>query len=184
MAISDFVALANRIGFNPGNRYTVFISPRAGSFAGLDNRLLSFYCDSATLPGRSFSTSDIKFGIGLTKKMPYNSIYEDLSMTFKLDASMQIKKFFDGWQEKIHNGNTGYMSYQDTYSSDISISVMDKSDRQVYSITCYNAYPISTSQVDLAHATTNEIAKLSVTFAYERFAVNGSGSTNNNGSVR
>jgi len=158
-SIDAFKGMANSFDFNYGNRFLVKI--------GGAGELFSAYCEQASLPGRSFATSDVKFGTGFTQKMPYNSIFDDVSMTFKLDSGMRIKKFFDAWQNKIHNKGTGYMEYYDNYKEQVMIEVYNRQDEVVYTCTIFDAYPISVASTDMSHSTQNEILKLNVTFAYK-----------------
>jgi hypothetical protein len=161
--IKDFKAAISSHGFNAGNRFDVMIFTRAVSMP----RFLSQYVESVSLPGRSFSTSDIKVGTGFTQKRPYNSVFDDVTMTIRLDEDLLIKKYFDDWQNVMHNKGTGYMSYLDEYKSSIEIRVFDKSNSVIYTCKLFEAYPISVAALDMNHSTQNDIAKLSVTFAYK-----------------
>ena len=163
--ITDFIATVAQRGFNPGNRYSINVARQLSG--GVPANVLSQYCENVSLPGRSFATSDVKFGTGFTQKMPYNTIYDDVSMTFRIDEAMGIKSYFDAWQNIIHNKNTGYMSYYDSYKSDIDIVVYNRQDAEVHRCKLMDAYPISVASTDLSHATQNEILKLTVTFAYK-----------------
>ena len=72
-SITDIVSSISKMGLASPNRFRVFIQgPVNPSSFGINQRDFSNYVESVNLPGRSFTTSDIKFGTGLTKKMPYN----------------------------------------------------------------------------------------------------------------
>ena len=170
--LTDFISTVKRNGFNSGNRYEVLLSrtipgSSLGSGAGT---LLSQYAESVSLPGRSFSTSDIKFGTGFTQKMPYNSIFDDVSVTWRMDEAMGIKDYFDRWQNIIHNKDSGYMGFYENYKSDMTISVLNKNNQQVYRCQLFDVYPLSVAAVELSHGSVNEIAKLQVTFAYKTWS--------------
>lgn len=163
--IEDIKSQINRWDFNYGNRFDVVISEPA-RYTRMPNYLPQ-YVESVTLPGRSFATSDIKFGTGFTQKRPYNTIFEDVTMVIRIDKDMFIKEWFDGWTNLIHNKGTGYMSYMDEYKSQIEINVYDRANRKVHTCILIDAYPINIASLDMNHASQNEIAKLSVTFAYK-----------------
>jgi hypothetical protein len=166
--INEMVASINKMGLASPNRFRVFIAgPVNPTQFGLGARDFSNYVESVNLPGRSFTTSDIKFGTGFTKKMPYNSVFEDLQITMKVDEDSRIKAFFDAWQRKIHNNDTGFMEYQDNYKCQIKIYVYSKSDSVPYIVTVEDAYPVNVNSIELSHATRDDYQKVTVSFAYK-----------------
>lgn len=176
MSIETLKSQINRWDFNYGNRFDVQIG-NIRKYGRMPN-FLPQYVESVQLPGRSFATSDIKFGTGFTQKRPYNTIFDDITMVVRLDSGMFLKSWFDGWQNLIHNKGTGYMEYLDSYKADMTINVYNRQNENVFSCIVLEAYPISMAAIDVNHSTQNDIAKLSVTFAYKTW---GSESSNEGG---
>jgi len=173
MSIENIKSQISRWDFNYGNRFDVAISSPA-RYLNMPN-FLPQYVESVTLPGRSFATSDIKIGTGFTQKRPYNTIFEDVTMTIRMDSGLLLKEWFDGWQNLIHNKGTGYMSYIDEYKSQITINVYNRKNEKVHTCVLIDAYPINVASLDVNHSTQNDIAKLSVTFAYKTWGTAGGG---------
>ena len=164
-SIEEIKGQISTFDFNYGNRFDVQISSPARYTA--PPTMLGSYIESVSLPGRSFATSDIKVGTGFTQKRPYNSIFDDVVISVRMDKGLELKKYFDGWQNLIHNKGTGYMEYLDNYKAQMNIMVYDRSDSLVYQCQVLDCYPIAIAALDFNHSTQNDIAKLSVTFAYK-----------------
>jgi hypothetical protein len=173
MSIETLKSQINRWDFNYGNRFDVQIG-NIRKYGNMPN-FLPQYVESVQLPGRSFATSDIKFGTGFTQKRPYNTIFDDITMVVRLDSGMFLKSWFDGWQNLIHNKGTGYMEYLDSYKADMRINVYNRQNENVFSCIVLEAYPISIASIDVNHSSQNDIAKLSVTFAYKTWGSESSG---------
>ena len=77
------------------NRFNVLINP-PGVLLGSGNysRQLSFRCETAELPGKTFMTHDQKI-YGPVEKYPYQHAYNDLNLTFIVSGDMIEKMFFD-----------------------------------------------------------------------------------------
>jgi hypothetical protein len=131
----------------------------------LDDRTLTFRCESASLPGRSIATADHRI-YGPTEKYPYQSIYDDISLTFICTDSMLEKKFFDQWMEIINPQTNWNMSYKSDYAMNVQIEQYDNADNVTYAIELVDAFPLSVNELGLDWSSTDSYHKLSVTFAY------------------
>lgn len=139
------------------------------------NRLkdLTFQCESAELPGRNMSTSDILIA-GPSIKLPYTSNYNDINFTFYCTNDMYEKRIFDDWMNVICSRDQNTLSYREDYSTTIGIFQYDEGgDKRpwpalTYGVKLIDAYPISINQLNLSWSDDN-IHKLSVTFAYTQY---------------
>ena len=65
------------------------------SFAGEN---LGMYCNEASLPGNSLATTEMNTDFpGVSQKFPYRKIYNNLQLTFYVDSSYDVIKFFESW---------------------------------------------------------------------------------------
>jgi hypothetical protein len=127
-------------------------------------RSLNYRCENATLPGRTFATTEQKT-YGPIEKFPYLTTYTDIDLTFIVDDDMQQKIFFDGWMDYINPLYNHNIRYKSDYTTAITINQYDVQNKLTYSVNLYDAYPISINQMDLDWSNDGH-HKLVVTFAY------------------
>jgi hypothetical protein len=126
---------------------------------------LIYRCENATLPGRTMMTLDQKIGSNPIEKYPYQTTFQDIDLTFIVDDDMNQKVFFDAWLNFINPTYNYNFRYKGDYSTAITISQYDVTNKVSYSINLYDAYPISMNQLDLDWAG-DGYHKLTVSFAY------------------
>ena len=165
-SINDFRASFKVDAARP-SRFDVTIPiPLSLSFYISSARNLTYRCESAQLPGRTFETTDKKLGSAPVEKFPYHTNYQQAQMTFIVSDDMNEKIFFDSWMELI-NPTTDYnFQYKSNYAVDISINQYDVSNNLTYAGVLEEAFPIDINQLDLDWSNTDSVHKLSVTFAY------------------
>lgn len=125
---------------------------------------LTYRCENAQLPGRTFATAEQKT-YGPIEKYPYLNTYTDIDMTFIVDDDMSQKIFFDAWLNFINPLYNNNMRYKGDYSTVITVNQYDVTNQISYSCNLYDAYPISMNQMDLDWSS-DGYHKLNVTFAY------------------
>ena len=129
---------------------------------------LSFRCESAELPGRSIATTDLQI-YGPSEKMPYQTMYNDITLTFICSDSMEEKILFDMWMEYINPSTTHNFTYKDSYTANkITINQYDVVDTNVYTVDLIDAFPIAVNQLDL-NWSSDSTHKISVVFAYTKW---------------
>jgi hypothetical protein len=190
MEIDKFKSvIGKRGGLTPQNRFAVYMALPLISFdvQGLiakafgqgvksptfnDPRDVSILCDSVTLPGRQISTNDFTAGI-LTKKMPYNYINDDVTMTFHITNDHFMKKYFETWFNSMFDRRNGIMKYKSDYVTDIIIQQLDQRDVPVYTCTLKNAFPTTITGYELTNAGENATQKMSITLSYDDWSEEG-----------
>jgi hypothetical protein len=125
---------------------------------------LTYRCENAQLPGRTFATTEQKT-YGPIEKYPYLTSYNDIDLTFIIDDDMNQKVFFDAWLNYINPQYNNNFRFKSDYSTVITVNQYDVSNELTYSIDLIDAYPISMNQLDLSWGD-DGYHKLSVTFAY------------------
>ena len=162
-------------GFAKGNRYNVTFS--GTGIAGLDtavNSNLQYLCESVSLPTKGIA-SNAQDIYGPPREIPYRETFTEAALSFILDDAFTVKKFFDKWQEKIINVETGNVNYWNNFVATIYItrlsndatSFTEASDR--YKIELREAYPSAVGEIALGHTMGGEVLKLSVTFKYRKW---------------
>jgi len=166
--------------FPPGK----FLGPAGGKSGFLDSKGLedlksvatdfNFKCESTNIPGRTFATTEQKFGSNPTEKHAYHTTYNDIDMTIivtesgKENRGLREKRFFDAWMNYI-NPTTSYdFIYKQDYVGQITIKQYNSSGDEIFACTLLDAFPISVNQLDLDWSS-DGYHKLNVTFAYTRW---------------
>ncbi len=161
-------------GFAKGNRYNVtFVGLPAGLSTAV-NTNLSFLCESVSLPTKGIASTaqDI---YGPPREIPYRETFTEAALSFILDDKFTIKRFFDAWQERIINPETGNVNYWTNFVATINITRLSndasgfETATDKYKIELREAYPSAVGEIALGHTQGNEILRLSVTFKYRKW---------------
>ena len=140
-----------------------------GSNATL-SRYLALQCESAELPGRTILTQDAKV-YGPTYKVPYQSQYNEITLTFLCTNEFWERKLFDRWLEAIMPSDTNNLRFpkgSQTYMTPIKVIQYDDFIKQIYAVELIDAFPIGVSAQPLSWSE-DGFHRLSVQFAYQRY---------------
>jgi len=162
-------------GFAKGNRYNVTIIPPSDMFGNPALSKAQFLCEAVSLPTKGIA-SNAQDIYGPPREIPYRETFTEAALSFILDDAFTIKRFFDEWQAKIINPETGNVAnYWTDFVGSIIISRLPNdavnmaggSDK--YKIELREAYPSAVGEVALGHTQGSEILRLSVTFKYRKW---------------
>lgn len=169
-SIADFKASFSKDLARP-NRFDVEVPIPLGMIPYIGySRNLRFRCENAQLPGRSIATFSRKI-YNIDEKFPYQTNFDDITLTFIVSDDMKEKLFFDGWLDWINPSLNFNMKYKRDYSVALRINQYDVQNKLTYSIDLFDAYPIAVNPLDLDWSS-DGYHKLSVTFAYTRWKNN------------
>jgi len=162
-----------RIGAKSGFKFD-------GSFVGED---LGMYCSEASLPGNSFATTEMTTDFpGVSQKFPYRKIYNDLQLTFYVDSSYDVIKFFEDWMSHIaspfgsgkainEEGDASFrFNYPNNYKCNIFVAKFNK-DNELKNKIAYrfvNAFPIDITSMPVSYDS-SDVLRCSVSFSYDRY---------------
>ena len=162
-------------GIAYNDKYLVTLGPPAGfglPGGGIMRRQLSFLCDTATLPTKSLATFE-KTIYGPVKAMPYRMTFTEASMSFIMTDGMTEKKYFDAWQNKIIDQQSGNIEYFNNYVVDINIKKFPhagiESSLPTYEVNLIDAWPSIVAEIQLSHSGGAEAMKLPVTFQFKKW---------------
>ena len=140
-----------------------------GSNATL-SRYLALQCESAELPGKTLQTQEVKI-YGPSFKVPYQTQYNEITLTFLSTNDFWERKLFDRWIEAIHPSDTNNMRYAkgpQTYMTPIKIIQYDDFIKQIYAVELIDAFPIGVAAQPLSWGE-DGFHRVSVQFAYQRY---------------
>ena len=176
------------------NKYQVFMEPNlnvynAAARVGISRRFvdedLGLYASDAVLPGSSFADVEVSGDRqGITERMPFKRIYDDVTLTFMVDRDYKVLKYFEAWMQLInplHGDSDGKahnqvmtLNYPKDYKCTMSIVKFNKDYFRrggAYVYYCYiRSWPLSISSVPVNYDS-GSVLKLNVTFRYERYVM-------------
>ena len=141
-------------------------------------RDFTYLCEVAEMPGRGFMNIDIRY-YGPSHKLPFQTTYEDMNLTFLCRAESLERQFFDDWMLTINPINTFDFNYRDDYRSEIDIfQFADYSDEDEgypsakYYTTIHNAYPLLINPQPMTWGD-DQFQRLIVSFTYTHWSRRG-----------
>lgn len=200
MNINRFRTNINKKGVLKNNKYEVIFGFRQGHYLAqknlTDQELLTLRCDSASLPGVAFSSADgpPRLGYGPIEKHPYSPMFEDLTLTFMVDAGSRVHKTLYEWincivrfdgaagATDINRANPGgnglntkarayEVGYRDSYAASMEVNVYRDTGQKALTFKAFNVFPMGFPQVNM-NWNEGDILRLSIPFAYTDFSIN------------
>ena len=179
LTMNDFRAVSDDLGgLIKSSKFAVRINPIGEYILNYYEfaRDLTYLCEIAELPGRGFMNLDIRY-YGPNHKLPFQTTYEDTSMTFLCRSSSIERQFFDDWMLVINPINSFDFNYRDQYRSEITVyqfadySEFSDEDFPVasYYMTLHNAYPILLNPQPMTWAD-DQFQRLTVSFTYTHWS--------------
>lgn len=135
------------------------------------SRYLALQCESAELPGKTLLTNDVRvYGPGF--KVPYQTQYEEINLTFICTNEFYERKLFDRWLECIMPTDTNNLRFpkndESRYMTNIKIIQYDDFIKKIYSIELVDAFPVGIAPQTLNWAD-DGFHRVSVRFAYQKY---------------
>ena len=163
-------------------RFAVRILP-----TGINNPLRQYYdmfrdliylCEVAEFPGRGFQNVDLCY-YGPSFKMPFQTSYEDINLTFLCRSQATERQLFDDWMDIINPINTYDFNYRDDYACEIDIFQFSEYDTEGYGssdpeymFSLKDAWPTLVNPQPVTWAD-DQFLRLGVTFTYSRWTRGG-----------
>ena len=143
---------------------------------------MTYLCEAASLPGSAVSTQPNRIH-GPVRELAYERLFSgDLSLTFRMDAYMTMRKFFQAWHNGISDSETGDFNYYRDYTSDILIYQYPTTQSDgfgdpnshggaypIYGVRVVEAYPKSLQAIEVGYEQRDTYMKQTVDFAFRRW---------------
>ena len=141
-----------------------------------DQTLVSYMCKSAVLPASNIGVIEVPFR-GRTVKIAGDRTFDNWSATFINDKEMKSRAYFEQWLNQIntHKENTAQIIDPTAYGRSLVVRQLEKDNSQageeLRSYKLWYAFPISTSAIDLAYDSNDQIEEFTVEFQYSYWTV-------------
>jgi len=136
-------------------------------------RQINIHCDSVTMPGRDLVQQEVQYGSDVKRQMVQAHTYEgNISATFYADKFMRERQFMEFWQNLCVDPVTHTAGYYDDYVGKMHIYQLgadseEDRDMPTYAIEALDVYPATIGQVEYSYGSNDQIAKVTVQFAYK-----------------
>ena len=151
-----------------------FLSRRAG-----------ILCSDASLPTSTLATAEVKDNfMGIPQQYAHTRFYTDIDFSFYIDEDYNLLKIFEGWMEYISSGSNSFarqddqayyrrMQYPDSYKcNNMFINKFEKNYKRTLRYRFVNVFPKAINPVPVSYGAA-DILKVSVSFNFDRYIVNG-----------
>lgn len=193
MNIKEFTSSVNKRGILKNNKYLVTMGFGKDHYLngrGNELKLLQSRCDSVSLPGVAFASADgpPRLGYGPMEKHPYATNFEDLSLTFMVDAGSEVHKTLFDWVNVIVNFKQAQgasvlnkkqgpmkafayeVGYRDSYAATLQVNVYKDTGQKAMSFIAYNAFPMAFPSAGL-NWNEGDLLRLTIPFTYTDYDV-------------
>lgn len=168
--IDAFIANVKTRGLARGNRFRVDIGFPPGIVLPYTRILSSMFCEVAGLPGYTIATQPHRT-IGEPREVPYEPMYDPISLTFYMDSSFEIKDAFETWMSYIIDPVTKAHGYYNDYTTQIIITAENVDGSVPYQVILFEAYP-KTMQTITLDQNNKEVLRLNIGLAYKYWRSN------------
>ena len=154
------------------------LNPRFSGYA----KILAFRCEATELPGRQLVTNDSKI-YGPTYKTPYQSVYQEVNLTFLETSTFFIRDFFETWIDSIYDSASNQLNYPNNYQIPVSLTQYDQFApngpqpstpspdlNKIATWHLYHAFPTAVNQMPLAWSE-DGLHRVAVTMAYQYYTM-------------
>ena len=149
------------------------------------SRNVGILCNEAVIPTSTLATAEVKDNfMGVPQQFAHTRFYTDFSYTFYCDEDYTLLRIFEGWMEYITSGanddveqnHRAYyrrMRYPDSYKCNtMYINKFEKNYKRTLRYKFVNAFPKAIDPVPVSYGSA-DILKITVSFNYDRYIVNG-----------
>jgi hypothetical protein len=121
------------------------------------------------MPGHNLQQQTQRLATEPAREMVQSrSFAGNITASFYLDQSLELKSWFDKWLELAINPATHKARYYDDYIGEMNIYQLGGKGR-TYGIKCEEVYPATITPIEYSYDSTDTIALLSIEFAYRRW---------------
>ena len=138
-------------------------------------RQVNIHCDSVSMPGRDLQSTPIKYGTDVERDMVTGHGFAgNIEATFYADKYMRERQVMEYWQNLAVDPISHTAGYYDDYVGKMHIYQLGSDsevnrDMPTYAIEALDVYPTTIGPVEYSYGKSNEIARVTVGFAYKQW---------------
>ena len=168
MTLNNFISHIKSKGISKPNRFRVRITLPVGLQNASTSRTLEIMCDTATLPGKILTTSPVTRH-GITRKTPNQTLFENMSLSFKVDGTMNQRTIFDSWHNLVHDMDSFDFNYPNEYRTNVTVEQLNEHDIAIYGVNLHEVYPESVHSMELGQGINDSVHKVHVDLVFTKW---------------
>lgn len=128
---------------------------------------INIMCHTAQLPSRKLDMIEYTH----LPNLPFKTSIEPIDFAFYTDSNYSTREYWDIWLNTIYNFKSKTLNYYNEYISDVKIHTINAAGDRPYTVTLYEAFPISIAASDLAYGNT-DLQTITVSMSYRYWTAN------------
>ena len=136
-------------------------------------RQVNIHCDSIVMPNKQVQAQEVQYGSEPVRSMVQTHEFPGtIDATFYADKYLRERQFFEAWQKMCVGEHTHKANYYDSYIGKMHIYQLGSDneisrDMPTYAVEAMEVYPSTIGSIEYGYGKTNELVKVSVSFAYK-----------------
>jgi len=177
-SINDFITQVKSKDLARANRYEVFFTPPNimlghSTTSGESPRLLSMFVEDVMFPGLLIGTRAYRLNnLNQQRATSIDFMGDSIAFTILVDTSWTVKDFIGDWMRKIVDPVSREIEYPGEYYGEINLFALNNKDDVVAEWRLEDVFPRSMAPLT-ASASSAQVLRLPVSFAYTRWRVIG-----------
>jgi hypothetical protein len=180
-SVSNFISELNKYGVARSEKFKVEIVPPPA----IQNQLtvirnIPFFCESVDVPGLNIITRPAKIhNLNIQRPSTIDYMGDGINLTFLVDGSWNIKKFFDAWTDIIVDRNreigeykniVGTVTIHNLHESNTSATGSEHKETVNYKVKLIDAFPKNISPLPAGYGNVG-VHRLNVLFTYKYWQI-------------
>ena len=159
--------------YNGTGQVQAFSSGVLNSLNNTIGRQINIHCNTVSMPGRDLAQQEVQYGTDVKRQLVQTHTFEgNIAATFYADKYMRERQFMEYWQNLCVDPVRHEAGYYDDYVGKMHIYQLGSDsevnrDMPTYAIEAMDVYPATIGAVELGYSKANEIATISIEFAYK-----------------
>jgi len=161
--------------YNGNGQVQAFSSEVLNSLNATIGRQVNIHCETVSMPGRDLQTQSVQYGSDVARDMVQTHAYAgNIEATFYADKYLRERSFMEYWQNLAVDPVTHTAGYYDDYVGKMHIYQLgadseEDRDMPTYAIEALDVYPTTIGAIEYGYGKANEIARVTVGFAYKQW---------------
>jgi len=152
-----------------------FSSEVLNSLNATIGRQVNIHCETVSMPGRDLQSQSVQYGSDVARDIVQSHAFAgNIEATFYADKYMRERQFMEFWQNLAVDPVTHTAGYYDEYVGKMHIYQLgadseEDRDMPTYAVEAIDVYPATIGAVEYGYGKANEIARVTIGFAYKQW---------------